>query len=268
MTLDPLVLLPEVDRATDRLLRTVAELDDVAVGEPSLLPGWTRGHVLTHLARNADSYVNLLTSARTGEDVPQYPSPAARNDGIAAGAGRTAAAQLADLRASAERLAETARELPAEAWAAQVRSTRGPRAAATLVWGRLREVEVHHVDLAAGYHTADWPDAFSQRVLHEVVHDLARRDTPLALVLRPTETGQPLLLGPAGRAGGDPGAGATDREGAGGTDAAVLRTVADADLCTVAGPAHALAGWLTGRSDGKNLVVTPTGPLPAAPAWI
>jgi maleylpyruvate isomerase len=258
-----------VDRATERLLRTVAELDDAAVGAPSLLPGWTRGHVLTHLARNADSFVNLLTSARTGEDVPQYPSPAARNDAIAAGAGRTAAVQFADLRTSAERLAETARELPAEAWAAQVRSSRGPRVAATLVWGRLREVEVHHVDLAAGYRTVDWPDAFSQRVLHEVVHDLAHRDTPLALVLRPTETGQPLILGPAGQTGGDPVASATDRERAGVADAADLRTVADAaGPRTVAGPAHALAGWLTGRADGKNLVVTPGGPLPAAPAWI
>ncbi|MBE1492163.1 maleylpyruvate isomerase family mycothiol-dependent enzyme [Plantactinospora soyae] len=259
MTLDPLALLPEVDRATERLFRTVAGLDDASVGEPSLLPGWTRGHVLTHLARNADSYVNLLTSARTGEDVPQYPSPAARNDGIAAGAGRTLADQLADLRASAERLADAARELPAEAWAAQVRSNLGPRAAATLVWGRLREVEVHHVDLAAGYRTADWPDAFSQRLLHEVVHDLARRDTPLALVLRPTETGQPLLLGPAGRPDGDPERGATDRRSSG---------VADPDPRTVAGPAHALAGWLTGRGAGENLVVTPAGPLPAAPAWI
>ncbi|MBF9133519.1 maleylpyruvate isomerase family mycothiol-dependent enzyme [Plantactinospora sp. S1510] len=268
MTLDPLVLLPEVDRATERLLRTVAELSDTAVGEPSLLPGWTRGHVLTHLARNADSYVNLLTSARTGEDVPQYASPAARNDAIAAGAGRSVAVQLADLRASAERLAEAARELPAEGWAAQVRSVRGPRVAATLVWGRLREVEVHHVDLAVGYRTADWPDAFSQRVLHEVVRDLARRDTQFALVLRPAETGQSLFLGSAGQAGGDPSDSASDRERSGVADPADLRTVADAEPRTVAGPAHALAGWLTGRSAGKNLVVTPAGPLPAAPAWI
>ena len=32
---------------------------------PSALPGWTRAHVLTHLARNADAMVNLLTWART-----------------------------------------------------------------------------------------------------------------------------------------------------------------------------------------------------------
>ena len=41
---------------------------------PSLLPGWSRGHVLTHLARNADGAVNLLTWARTGVETPQYVS--------------------------------------------------------------------------------------------------------------------------------------------------------------------------------------------------
>jgi maleylpyruvate isomerase len=81
MTADPLVLVPEVDRATDRLLATVSSLtgDDVAV--PSLLPGWTRGHVLTHLARHADGGVNLLTWARTGVPTPQYESVARRPGG-------------------------------------------------------------------------------------------------------------------------------------------------------------------------------------------
>ncbi|MDG4788579.1 maleylpyruvate isomerase family mycothiol-dependent enzyme [Micromonospora sp. WMMD1102] len=251
MTLDPLALLPEVDRATERLLRTVDRLDDAATGEPSLLPGWTRGHVLSHLARSADSLVNLLTSARTGEDVPQYPSPAARNADIAAGSARPVGTQLADLRDSARRFAEAAGELPAPAWAAQVRSIRGLRPAATLVWARLREVEVHHVDLDAGYRTADWPDAFGQRLLHEVVHDLAHRDDPPALVLVPAETGQPLTVH-SGR-GGPVGVPTAD----GGPE-----------LRTVAGPAHELAGWLTGRSGGDGLVVTPAGPLPAPPPWI
>ncbi|MDW5330727.1 maleylpyruvate isomerase family mycothiol-dependent enzyme [Plantactinospora sp. KLBMP9567] len=251
MTLDPLALLPEVDRATDRLLRTVDGLDDAAIAEPSLLPGWTRGHVLSHLARNADSFVNLLTSARTGADIPQYPNPAARNADIAAGAARPAAVQLADLRASAERFAEAARALPADSWATQVRSARGLRPAATLTWGRLREVEVHHVDLAAGYRTADWPDAFGQRLLHEVVHDLAERDDPLALVLLPAETRQRLTVD-TGR----------------GRPVGIPAPDSGPELRTVAGPAHELAGWLTGRSAGTGLVVTPAGPLPAPPSWI
>ena len=43
-----------------------------------LLPGWTVGHVLTHVARNADAYTNLLTWARTGVETPAYASPEAR----------------------------------------------------------------------------------------------------------------------------------------------------------------------------------------------
>jgi maleylpyruvate isomerase len=58
--------------ATQRLQDTVAGLTDQQAREPSLLPGWSRGHVLTHLARNADSLRNLLIWARTGVETPQY----------------------------------------------------------------------------------------------------------------------------------------------------------------------------------------------------
>jgi len=58
-----------------RLQRAVDVLPPHAVTEPSALPGWTRGHLLTHLARNADALVNLLTWARTGIPTPMYASP-------------------------------------------------------------------------------------------------------------------------------------------------------------------------------------------------
>ncbi len=48
----------ELAEATERLLATAARLTDEDLRAPSLLPGWTRGHVLAHVARNADSYVN------------------------------------------------------------------------------------------------------------------------------------------------------------------------------------------------------------------
>src|SRR5947209_4673969 len=63
----------DVHESTDRLLVSLDKLDDDAVGEPSLLPGWTRGHVLAHLARNADALVNLLTWARTGVRCAGWP---------------------------------------------------------------------------------------------------------------------------------------------------------------------------------------------------
>lgn len=239
MTADPLVLLPLLDQATDRVLRTAAGFDDAAVAAPSLLSGWTRGHVLTHLARNADACTNLITWARTGVRTPAYPSMEARNADIEAGAGRPAGELVEDLRAAAARFAGAAADLPAAAWAVSVEKADGRRVTAALVvWDRLREVEVHHVDLAAGYTTADWPEAFSQHVLREIVNGFTRRDDAPALILRPDELGHDIGIGTS--------------------DGAPV----------VAGPAHALAGWLSGRSAGDDLTVTPSGPLPAVPAWI
>src|SRR5689334_23923737 len=114
--MDPLVLLTDVDRATDNLLRAAADLDPTVVSAPSLLPGWTVGHVLTHLARNAEAYTNLLTWARTGVETPAYASSEARDAAIEAGAGRPLDEQIADLRAAHERFADAAAAMPAEAW--------------------------------------------------------------------------------------------------------------------------------------------------------
>ncbi|WP_425586056.1 maleylpyruvate isomerase N-terminal domain-containing protein [Streptomyces thioluteus] len=88
--------------ATDRLTRAVEALAEPAVGEPSRLPGWTRGHVLAHLARNADALVNVLSGR------PMYASAEARDADIAEGAPRPLAVQLDDLRTSGRLFFETA----------------------------------------------------------------------------------------------------------------------------------------------------------------
>lgn len=238
MTIDPLLLTGEVDNATDRLLRTAATFDATDIAAASLLPGWTRGHVLAHLARNADGYVNLLTAARTGERIPAYASAAARAADIEAGASRPPATHLDDLRGSADRFTEAVAAMPAPAWAATVETPRGPKVAAALVWNRLREVEVHHLDLASGHRPVDWPEAFGHRLLHEVATDLGGRSDAPAMVLRFDGTRHELVIG--------------DRAGA----------------PTITGPAPELAAWLIGRSGGEVLTVTPDGPLPIPPEWI
>ena len=80
--------MASIAAATGRLLTVAGTLTDAEVAEPSLLPGWTRGHVLTHLARNADGLANLLRWAGTGIETPVYASAQARAADIAAGAGR------------------------------------------------------------------------------------------------------------------------------------------------------------------------------------
>src|SRR5690349_1305238 len=196
MTMDPLALMTDVDQATERLIRTAEALDDAAMLAPSALPGWTVGHVLTHVARNADAYTNLLTWARTGVETPAYASPAARVDGIDAGAGRPLAEQVEDLRAAHERLADAAAAMPAEAWTFFLPPTGA--SAAAVPWARLREVEVHHVDLGRQYTPEDWSDGFALRLLRELAGGLA--DGSFALVLRPNGVEHPLRIGAAEQA--------------------------------------------------------------------
>src|SRR5437870_12625963 len=90
--------LDRLAAATDRVLATATALSDAQAREPSLLPGWTRGHVLTHIARNSGGMVNLLRWARTGTEAPMYASAESRGADIEAGAGRAAADLAAEER--------------------------------------------------------------------------------------------------------------------------------------------------------------------------
>nr|WP_258545538.1 maleylpyruvate isomerase family mycothiol-dependent enzyme [Micromonospora provocatoris] len=238
MTSDPLLLTGALAEANDRLLRTVSGLTAADVAAPSLLPGWTRAHVLTHLARNADGFVNLLTSARTARrsrcTPRRRPAPTTSTPAPAAARPTCWTTYAAAASASTRR----SRRCPWRPGGATVQTRRGPWPAAMLVWGRLREVEVHHVDLAAGYRPADWPEAFAQRLLHEVVTGLAANPAAPAMVLRFDGAASELVVG--------------DPEGA----------------PTVTGPAPELAAWLTGRGAGELLTVEPDGPLPNPPEWI
>ncbi|GMA85022.1 hypothetical protein GCM10025868_02720 [Angustibacter aerolatus] len=92
-TLGDDVLTRLLHEQTDVLLAAVGRLSDDEVAARSGLPGWTRGHVLTHLSRNADGLARVLRSAMTGEVTPMYASAAARDADIEAGAARDASEQ-------------------------------------------------------------------------------------------------------------------------------------------------------------------------------
>ncbi|MGH9046732.1 MAG: maleylpyruvate isomerase N-terminal domain-containing protein [Acidimicrobiales bacterium] len=146
-------------RSHRRLFDDVANLTDRQATEPSLLPDWTVGHVITHLARNADSVTRRLEGAARGAVVEQYPGGyAGRAAEIAAGAFRPAAALIEDLLASTERLESAWDGLPSDAWGQPTRDVSGAeRPARTMVLSRWKEVEVHHADLGLGYTPEDWP---------------------------------------------------------------------------------------------------------------
>jgi len=231
--------IARISEATGRLIGSASALTDGQLREPSLLPGWSRAHVLTHLARNADGLSNLLTWARTGVETPQYPSQEDRDAQIEDGSGRPAAEIIKDLSRSSESFITQARELPAEAWLAEVRGMRGPAHPGWYTLNRrLSEIEIHHVDLAAGYAPADWQGWFVTDMLYEVIHQLAVKPDSPSAVLTDATSGRQFLLPP-------------DRT---------------ADL-TITGPGHLLLAWLLGRDGGDSLSADPEGPLPAIPPY-
>src|SRR6266571_7346845 len=260
---DPGELQARLAGATDRLLATAAGLTDRQAREPSLLPGWSRGHVLVHLARNADGLRNLLIWARTGVVTPQYPSRQARDDAIEAGSGRPASDLVADLRGSAAAFSAEAAGLPAHCWQASVHGLRGSAHPAwyTLV-RRLSEVEIHHVDMAAGYQPADWPGWFVASWLASVAAEFAGR--PDAPAVRLAVTG----AGDGGAWDGPDGAGGPDgADGVGGPEYRIGPAAPGPQQTRISGPGWLLLAWLIGRSSGAGLTADPAGPLPAVPAW-
>ena len=148
---DVSVTLPWMGAGTELLVRAVSALPDDALAEPSRLPGWTRAHVVGHLARNAEALTRLATWARTGVETPMYADREQR----AADIEESAQAPVDTLR---RELVETAATLDAalaaldeRTWQAPVRSAVGrPIPAAEVPWMRVREVWLHAVDLDAG----------------------------------------------------------------------------------------------------------------------
>lgn len=230
------VLVP-IAASTDRLVQTVKALNDTEVSGKTLVPPWTRGHVITHVARAADSLCRLLTWARTGVETPQYAGLDARAAEIEAGARRPVHELVADVVASAERFDDAIRSLPGGAWSHEVRMRTGElRTPEALASARLRELEVHHVDLAAGYRFAEVPPPTARLIIDDLVDAQRRREGVPPLRIEATDTDLTHELGTGGP--------------------------------TIRGTQADLLGWLTGRTTGATLTTSRPGPVPTAPYWI
>ncbi|MEU9292893.1 maleylpyruvate isomerase family mycothiol-dependent enzyme [Streptomyces sp. NPDC048266] len=219
--------LAHVREATERLLNAAASLDNAATAGPSRLPGWTRGHVLAHVARNADALVNVLQGR------PMYPDAATRDADIERDSGRPPAVHLADLRDTAARFQAVGAE-PAD-WSRTVELRNGVTDSASRIpFRRWVEVDLHHVDLGVGYELEDLSEEFTIREIEFLADRFTGLENVPATVLR-----------------SDDGGTWTTGGGSGGV--------------TVTGPAADLLGWLAGRRDGTALK-TEGGPLPELPA--
>lgn len=224
-------------QADDRLRSTVQ--DAAWAAQPTRAPGWTVGHLLTHLARNADGLRNLLLWARSGVELPMYPSPESRDADVAIGATRPDAVILADVEVTSRAFLADAAGMPAAAWFAQIETRAGGVAPATVVPShRLAEVLLHTHDLGIGRGLNGLPADLAGGLLDAMRDTYLRTHSVPAMMLRATDTDVRLSV-----AGADP----------------------DGSAMEISGPAWALAGWLTGRHDGSTLHAD--GPLPALPAW-
>jgi maleylpyruvate isomerase len=251
--------LDEVRWSTDGLITALRERPPVGgwARQPSLLPGWTRGHVLTHLARNADGMVRTLAGTRSGEKVPMYDGEEARDTDILAGAGRDPAELVEDVVDSARELDEAWSLMSDADWLGDALTRTGPLPALRLIGMRWREVEIHRVDLADGYGPGDWPASFVAPLLPSLLDpDRIGPRLPAGLTVEVvnTDSGQRWLVGEA-----VPAPVGTARA----ARAAMVRAATPPPV-RVVGPSWALVGWLVGRAE----VVRPElGDPPALRPW-
>lgn len=161
--------------AHQALLADLDTLNDEQARQPSLLPGWSVGHVVTHLARNADSLTGMVEAAGRGEVVPQYANATVRNVDIQAGADRSADELVGDLRRSIWRLEGAWATASAEAWSGHGVNMDGRIAIVDLPFRRWGETVIHHADLGLGYQPADWPAEFVRLELRRLMMRWASR---------------------------------------------------------------------------------------------
>lgn len=210
--------------ATQRLVRTVDGLGDDAWRRPSLLPGWTRAHLVAHLVLNAEGLAGALEGLTSGAHAPMYLSPAARDDDIEALSLVEVAVVRDRLLSSTHRFADAMAAMDDAAWAGSIERVPGgdtfPAVAVPAM--RWREVEIHHADLDAGYGPADWAPVFADAAVDFMADRQADLEPGFRLEL--TDLGRSREVGQVGE-----------------------------DPVVVRGAAGDVVWWLSGRGAGVGL---------------
>ena len=243
-TTDPVLLegLLQARRGTAFFARKLNELTDAELDGDSLLPGWTRRHVVAHVGYNARAVSRLVEWAATGVETPMYPSVEVRNYEIDFGATLSPIALRNLFDHSAVHLNVEWRDLPADSWHHKVKTVQGRTVPAEeTVWMRTREVWVHAVDLDNGATFKDIPAPVLERLLKDITDAWHARGTDKDLVVQ--VDGTALSFGDT--------------------------TAASPTI--VSGPLAAIAQWATGRGTDGTTAQHDGGsvtPVPAAPAWI
>jgi maleylpyruvate isomerase len=228
-----------------RMRTSTSRMTDDECCAPSLLPGWSRGHVLAHWAGNADGQTRMLLAASRDEIAAQYPGgDAGREADIETRAARPPRLIVQDALAAVDRVEDAWRRMSPEAWSRPTGARIGQRPAWMSVWARWRETEVHHVDLEVGYTHEDWPTEFVSLMLPRVLPTLDTR-TPDEVIVQVQVANQQRPQSSTAATSHDP---------------VVIRGTASAVLC-----------WLVGRPvSHADLAASRSGqswPLPRLRSW-
>jgi len=232
--------------ASSRLVRTVDGFHRDDWSAPSLLPEWTRAHVVAHLALNAEGLARCLRGlvadeageARSSEPETMYDSDEQRDEDIRTLAEAEPSEIRARLMAGSTFLDEAIAAVPRAEWATYVERTPGGRRmrADSLPGMRLRELEIHHVDLDAGYTAGDWSVSFAEHLLDAMVKRVQNTEP---FEVKPLDTRRTWVFGSG---------------------------EAEYPLRIVTGPAADAAWWLTGRPAPGTLSCS-HGELPSIEGW-
>jgi maleylpyruvate isomerase len=224
-----------VPLAQERFARTLYGLTEADAREPSVLPGWSRAHVVAHVARHGEAMVRLIDGVLDQRAAEAYPGgPAVRDAEIETSAHHSIEELVDDVAETNASLVIAFARMTTPTWGRQVQFPAGHSPASRCAWSRWREVEVHHVDLGLDVYTIEsWPEEF---VSTHLPHELAKLPSRLP-------------RGVAIKVGGS-------RLGTGDV------------LTTVSGPDAALLAWLFGRVGlAAPSLRSSNGGLPELPPW-
>lgn len=223
-----------LETGTRRLVRTVDGLTDEQWPQPSLLPGWSRAHVIAHLTLNAEALSAALEGVHEGRPVPMYASQEARDGDIVALATSASPTRLRDrFLGSTTVIGEWVEELADNLSDKLIERVPGGRSfpAGEVGHMRVREVEIHHADLGLDYTAADWTADFVALLLDARTSAYAGAE---GFTAHATDLDRSWTFGSGGP--------------------------------TVSGVGSALAWWATGRGTGDGLT-SDDGRVPRIEAW-
>jgi maleylpyruvate isomerase len=226
----------EVANAEALVAKHVANLSNEEVAADSLLPEWSRGHVLSHLANNARGLSNLIEWALTGVQKDMYVSVEQRGIDIENDAKRPGKEIVADfLEQSNVFAANLERLMTGPLLSDEVVLGNGshvhPHEITTL---RERELLVHLVDLGLDYKSNDWTFDFSIKTLKSVSAGKRKERVSFRLLI----AGDHTWTG--------------DQNG----------------MVDIFGTPQSLAAWLMGREPDDKLVTSDGSPLGKPPLWL